>query len=115
MSGRPANLAGTLPAGDANGLAAIADQLVEHPALPRVVVAIVDVKSVRTDVDDGTRAATVRVRRVEVITDTADQEQLRRLLMREFERRTGQAVLPFELESDVRRAFDHTDQPGDTP
>jgi hypothetical protein len=112
---KPASLAASLPAGEANGLAAIADQLVEHPAVPRVVVAIVDVRSVRTDVDDGTRSATVRVRRVEVITNTDDQDQLRRLLMREFERRTGQAVLPFELEADVRRAFDHTDDHGDTP
>ena len=108
MSG-PANLAAALPAGEANGLAVIADQLVAHPSLPHVVVAIVDTKSVRTNVDDGTQVATVRVRRIEVIADPADREHLRRLLMREFERRTGQAVLPFDLEVEVRRAFDTDD------
>jgi hypothetical protein len=111
----PANLSGTLPAGEANGLGAIAADLVDHPTVPRVVVAILDTKSVRTNVDDGTRVATVRVRRIEVIADPADRENLRRLLMREFERRTGQAVLPFDLEVEVRRAFDTDQQHGDTP
>lgn len=108
MSG-PANLAATLPAGDANGLAAIAGELVTHPARAHVIVAIVDTKTVKTNVDDGTRVATVRVRRIEVIGDPDDREHLRRLLMREYERRTGQPMLPFDLEVEVRRAFDATD------
>lgn len=113
MSGQT-HMSGALPAGDANGLAAIARDLVESPARPHVVVAIVDAKTVRTNVDDGARLATVRVRRIEAISDPTDREHLRRLLMREFERRTGQAVLPFDLEVEVRRAFDDHER-GDTP
>lgn len=116
MSG-PANLSGALPAGEANGLAAIARDLVEHPTAAHVIVAIIDTKSIRTLVDDGTRVATVRVRRIEAISDPGDRDQLRRLLMREYERRTGQVTLPFDLEVEVRRAFDHTDTDNreDTP
>lgn len=117
MSG-PANLAGTLPDGEANGLAAIARELVENPKRYHVVVAIIDTKSVKTNVDNGARVATVRVRRIEVIIDGEDREHMRRLLMREYERRTGQLVLPFELEADIIRAFDTDpteDNQGDTP
>lgn len=105
MSG-PANLSGALPAGEANGLAAIARELVEHPTRRHVIVAVIDTVKVTTRVDDATRQATVRVRRVEVIRDRDDREHLQRLLQREFERRTGQTVLPLDLETEVRQAFD---------
>ena len=88
--GNPAHLSGALPAGDANGLAAIAQLLVEQPRRMHVVVALVDTKTIRRDVDDDTTTATVRVRRIEVITNKDDQATMRRLLMRAFERRTGQ-------------------------
>jgi hypothetical protein len=54
-----ANLNGALPSGEANGLAAIARELVDNPNKVR----------------------------------------------REWERRTGKTVLPFELEEDMRAAF----------
>jgi hypothetical protein len=101
----PAKLSAVLPAGDGNGLAAVAAELVEHPRRIRVVVALLDTSKVTTCVDDGSRIATVRVRRIEVITDPADLDAMRNLLEREFERRTGQTVLPFELEMDVRAAL----------
>ena len=105
MSG-PANLSGALPAGESNGLAAIARDLVEHPTRRHVVVAVVDTVKVTTKVDDGTRQATVRVRRIEVMRDPDDREHLVRLLQREFERRTGQTVLPLDLETELRQALD---------
>ena len=108
MSG-PAALAANLPDGPANGLAAIAADLVAHPQRVRVVIALVDTLKITKKVDDGTEVPTVRVRRVEVITDDSDAALLRRLLLREFERRTGQAVLPFDLETDVRSVFDDPD------
>lgn len=108
MSG-PANLAANLPDGPVNGLAAIAADLVAHPQRVRVVVALVDTLKVTKKIDDGSEVPTVRVRRIEAITDPADTALLRRLLMREFERRTGQAVLPFDLETDVRSVFDDPD------
>ena len=104
----PASLAGNLPDGPANGLAVIAGELVEHPTRVHVVVALIDTCKVTTRVDSGNQVATVRVRRLEVITDPADAAQLRHLLEREFERRTGQCVLPFDLEQDVRAAFETT-------
>lgn len=107
-------MAGMLPEGDANGLAAIGLELVEHPRRRHVVIAIVDTKTIKTNVDTGARTATVRIRRIEAITDPGDRGHLQRLLMREFERRTGQTVLPFDLESEVRAAFGD-DQTGDTP
>jgi hypothetical protein len=47
----------------------------------------------------------MRIRRIEAITDAGDRASLQRLMMREFERRTGQLVLPLDLENDVRAAF----------
>jgi hypothetical protein len=105
MSG-PASLSGALPDGDGNGLAAIAAQLIEEPRRVRVILALVDTVKITSKVDDGSRTATVRIRRIEAITDSADMAHLRRILEREFERRTGQTMLPFDLESDVRSAFD---------
>lgn len=108
MSG-PARLAARLPDGDGNGLAAIAHQLVDEPTDIRVVIALIDTMKISANVDDGSHTATVRIRRIEVITDHTDQAQLRRLLMREFERRTGQTTLPLDLENDIHDAFNDTD------
>jgi hypothetical protein len=104
-----AALAGNLPDGPANGLSAIAADLIDHPHTVRVVVALVDTAKITEKVDDGTKVPTVRVRRIEAITDAEDAALLRRLLLREFERRTGQAVLPLDLETDVRSVFDDPD------
>lgn len=107
-------LSGRLPAGEANGLAAIVRQLIDDPADVHVLVVLADCVKVTRLVESGDTVPTVRVRRVEAITDSGDRASLRRLLMREFERRTGQPVLPLDLENDVRAAFDE-DDPGDGP
>lgn len=114
MSG-PALLSGRLPDGDANGLVAIAHQLVQAPTDIRVVVALIDTVKITEKIDDGSHTATVRVRRIEVISDAEDRQQMRRLLMREFERRTGQPGLPLQLENDIREAFGHTPDEQDPP
>lgn len=115
MSG-PANLSGALPDGPGNGLAAIAAELISNPSKVHVVVALLDTVKIVETVDDGGRKATVRIRRVEVITDPDDAARMRNLLQREFERRTGQVVLPFELEEDVRQAFEvPSDEPDGAP
>lgn len=108
MSG-PARLAARLPDGDGNGLAAIAHQLVDEPTDIRVVIALIDTMKITANVDDGSHTATVRIRRIEVITDRTDQAHLRRLLMREFERRTGKTTLPLDLENAIHVAFTDTD------
>jgi hypothetical protein len=104
-------LSGRLPSGEANGLAAIVRDLIDDPGQVRVLVVLADAIKVTRLVESGDTVPTVRIRRIEAITDAADRESLRRLMMREFERRTGQAVLPLELEEDVRQAFDNLDAP----
>jgi hypothetical protein len=98
-------LSSSLPQGEANGLAAIAAALAETPETVHVVIALVDCSKITTNVDNGDVIPTARVRRVEAITDSSDGHRLRQLLRRQWERRTGKTVLPFELEDDLRAAF----------
>lgn len=110
-----ASLSGRLPAGEANGLAAIVRQLVDDPGDIHVLVVLADCVKVTKLVESGDTVPTLRVRRIEAISDGDDRAQLRRLLMREYERRTGQPTLPLDLENDVRAAFDEVDTPADPP
>lgn len=110
-----ASLSGSLPKGEANGLAGLVAQLIAEPEVVHVAVILFDVSKVTTKVDDGDVVPTIRIRRVEAITDGQDRKRLRMLLMREFERRTGKTTLPFELEEDVRAVFDTPPDQGDKP
>lgn len=102
-------LAGTLPDGERNGLTQITADLVTAPTQLHVVVAVVDCKRITTDLDTGDVVPTARVRRVEVVLD-ADKPAVLRLLRRSHEERTGQAVLPLDLEDELREALgDHQD------
>jgi hypothetical protein len=105
--GRPvtASLSGRLPTGEANGLGPIVAQLVDDPGAVHVLVALVDAVKVTQLVESGDVVPTLRIRRIEAITDPADRKSMQRLLMREYERRTGQPVLPLALEEDVTAAF----------
>src|SRR5690625_4331190 len=60
-------LASGLPKGDANGLYAIAHQLLDDPLQRHVVVAVVDCSKITTDTATGARDATVRVLRIEQV------------------------------------------------
>jgi hypothetical protein len=95
-------LGGKAPEGDANGLLAILDQLINAPADLHVVVGLVDCKSSTTNNDTGEVVPTARFRRIEPITDPADGKRLIALLRRAHEQRTGKAVLPLELEDELR-------------
>lgn len=105
-----AKFSGRLPKGDANGLAPIAAELLDCPETVHVVLALIDCSKITVDVDNGDRVPTIRIRRIEAVQNADDRDRLRMLLEREFERRTGKTVLPFELEMDVRAAF--TDESG---
>jgi hypothetical protein len=100
-----AKLSGRLPQGDANGLGAIIRNLIAEPEAVHVLVVLADAVKVTRLVESGDTVPTMRIRRVEAITDAGDRASLQRLMMREFERRTGQLVLPLDLENDVRAAF----------
>lgn len=99
-------LAGKLPKGDGNGLAEMAPELEKNRKQIRVAVVLFDVASYAQTTDDGTAEVKVRIRRIEAITDPDDAAAMERLLMRQFERRTGQTVLPIDLEADVEKAFE---------
>jgi hypothetical protein len=93
-----------LPKGSANGLDALADQLLDSPHTIHVVVALVDCKDSKTDYDTGDVVPTARIRRVEPITG-ADKDLAGKLLRRALALRLGETVLPFDLEEDLRAAF----------
>lgn len=90
----------SLPKGEANGLDAIARDLIDSPDRVHVVLMLVDCKSVTTDMDSGDVIPTARIRRVEPIT--RDKERVMLMLRRAMEERTGKTVLPFDLEEDLR-------------
>jgi hypothetical protein len=110
-----AHLSGRLPSGDANGLAAIVGELVDDPDRIHVLVVLAGCLKVTHVVKDNAQVPTVEIRRIEAISDPGDRAALQRLLMREFERRTGQPVLPLELEQDVEAAFGNAPPDDDPP
>lgn len=101
-------IASTLPGGDANGLIAIARDLIDSPHEIHVVVALVDCKRTTTDNDSGEVVPTARIRRIEVVADQ-DKSLANKMLRRSLEQRTGKTVLPFDLEEDLRAAFGGVD------
>jgi hypothetical protein len=101
-------ITGALPKGDANGLGALRLALLEHPRQMHAVIAIVDCKSTTTDTDTGERTPTARIRRIEAVL-ADDHPAAQRLMLRALENRTGRAVLPLDLEDDIRLAFGRID------
>lgn len=98
-------LGGNLPLGDGNGFEAIAADMVANPSRMRVAVIIFDASYVKVKTDDKSSTAIIRIRRGEVVTDTAYAALLQRILMHEFEQRTGQTTLPMEMEEETNAAF----------
>lgn len=99
---------GVLPKGDANGLTALSNQLLKNPKGTHIIVGVIDVKTITTDVDTSDQVATVRFRRVETIhPDDADHAV--RMMQRAAERRTGAAMLPIEMEDELRELMDALD------
>jgi hypothetical protein len=94
-------LAPGLPSGDANGLSAISRRLINSPHAITAVVALVDCSRLLTDTDTGDVEPTARIRRIEPIVGE-DVQLAQQILRRALEQRTGQTVLPFDLEEDLR-------------
>lgn len=97
-------LAANLPGGESNGIGALARELIDNPTQVHVVIALVDCKKTTVDNDSGDIEPTARIRRIEVVTDD-DKARAYIMLRRALEKRTGKAVLPFDLEEDLRTAF----------
>ena len=102
-------LASSLPDGDANGLTAVHQKLCDAPHEMHVVVALVDCKRITTETDTGELVPTGRVRRIEVITKPADGKRLIQLVRRAYEERTGQTVLPLDMEDELSAIFGDSD------
>lgn len=100
-------LSSVLPKGDADGLGVLSRHLIDDPHTGRVVIAVIDCKSITTDLDSGDVNPTARIRHIEWVQQ--DEEVVRRLLVRAMEERTGKAVLPFVLEEDLRVTFADVD------
>jgi hypothetical protein len=93
----------SMPKGEANGLDSLARELIDSPETVHVVVALVDCKAIKTDIDTGDIEPTARIRRIEPIK--GDRDLIAKVMRRAMEERTGKTVLPFDLEEDMRSAF----------
>lgn len=102
----------TLPKGDSNGLGPLVLDLVQHPHRFKVVLAILDCKSVATNTDTGEVVPTARIRRIEPVL-AEDMPTARRLMERALEKRTGRQMLPLGLEEEMRAAFDGVTEDGE--
>lgn len=100
-------LIASLPKGDANGLNALARELIDDPTQVHVAVVLLDCKKITTDVDTGDIEPVARIRRIEPIQ--TDKALVSKILSRALESRTGKTVLPFDLEEDMRAAFEGID------
>ncbi|MGW5720817.1 hypothetical protein ACWEVP_31910 [Amycolatopsis sp. NPDC003865] len=95
-------LSGAMPEGERNGLAVIAPALAENPKSVHVAVVLLDCSKRTESVDSGDIIPTVRIRAIEVVGDhETDAKELRRLLRRAHERRTGRVELPLDLENEL--------------
>lgn len=93
---------GAMPVGERNGLSSLAHSLIAEPDSVRVAVVLIDAVKLTTDVGSGDVVPTVRIRAIEPITaHETDAAELRRLMRRAFERRTGQQELPLEIEREL--------------
>ena len=98
-------LASALPKGSSNGLSVLHQSLIDAPNRVHVVVALIDCKSTTLENDTGEVTPTGRIRRIEVVTEPDDMKRLLTLVRRAFEIRTGQTVLPLDLEDDLGAIF----------
>lgn len=112
MSDASVRLAGRLPDGNRNGLASIVDDLVDDPSAIHVAIVLLDCSHLKTSVDDGSVLPTARIRAIEPISEGPDANEMRRLLRRAVEKRTGQTALPLDLERALDDLGIHADVPG---
>lgn len=97
-----------LPEGEANGLAAIAADLVDEPRKIHMVLMLVDCPETKINNITDEKSPTARIRRIEVI-DPDDRVTVEQMMRRALERRTGKAVLPIEIEDEIKALWDGID------
>jgi hypothetical protein len=99
-----------LPKGEANGLAAIAAELLREPRRLRAALVIYDCRRGTEDYDTADTVITVRIRRAEPLLPD-DLGEVEKLVRRALEARTGQQVLPLELEDEIAQLFREMNDP----
>lgn len=82
----------------------------KSPMIP--IIGVVDIKEIKVDPETGNVTPVVRVRRMEAL-DSVDQiRTAQRLIMERWAERKGEgAVLPFEFDDVLQRAFEGSKQP----
>lgn len=98
------SLSSRLPQGDANGIGPIIKDLISEPETVHALIVLVDCKKITTDVDSGETVPIMRIRRIEAIRK-ADIAEAQRLIRRAWEERSGDTVLPMEMEDDIEALF----------
>ena len=95
--GKPMSLAATMPGANDNGLLRLIGELCKNPEEGRLVVAIVDVSSVKHVIDDDELVPTIRVQAIEPILDETAAARVRDAMDAAAARRTGRAQLPLQF------------------
>ena len=86
-------LSASLPSNsDENGLDSLNSPMVRKPTDEHLVIAVLDCKTVTTDVDTGFEIATARILRIEPLTGR-EAETAEELMQHAMERRTGVKAL----------------------
>lgn len=89
---------------DANGLAELLIDAVDHPKVPHVIIAVVDTKTVAVDTDTDASTPTLRIRRVEVVPPE-HRDAAFAMFEAAYAERTGQETLPFPAAKEVREGL----------
>jgi hypothetical protein len=95
------SLSGSLPRGDANGLGVIVKSLIRDPEKVHALIVLVDCTKQIHYTDTGETIPVLRIRRAEVVR-AGDLKEAERLIRRSWEERSGDTVLPLELEDDIK-------------
>ena len=98
-------LAGNLPTGDKNGLHPITVVLLNDPTNAHLALVMISTKSITTDTDTASREATIRIDRIEVVTDPEDVTALELMFRRVMEDRLGDTIPFADLKDDLDEEF----------
>ena len=99
-----AKLSASLPDGERNGLIALTGELTDNPHKNQVVIAVINCKSISTDVDTGAVVPTARILRIDPLL-AEDYKRAEQLMRRSLERRNGGETLPIDIEDDIQAIF----------
>lgn len=95
-------LSSTLP--KTHGLGNVALDMIDDPRALVPVIALIDAKELRTDLDLGVIHPVARIRRIEAVLPE-DHRTARRLIRRALDSRLGREALPIEIAEELDDAF----------